>query len=92
MNFEEFNKGLSDYGAKLSADEAKEIFTSFYKDGTGHIDFDELLIAVRVYINLNKLNTGEEKQMMIFFDATAANDPEKNRPGRIGFQKNGQIR
>jgi Ca2+-binding EF-hand superfamily protein len=48
LSFDEFNKGMTEYGAKLSADEAKELFLSFDKDGTGSIDFDELLIAVRV--------------------------------------------
>jgi len=48
LSYEEFDKGMTEYGAKLSADEAKELFLSFDKDGTGNIDFDELLIAVRV--------------------------------------------
>lgn len=46
--YDEFNKGMTEFGAKLSADEAKELFSSFDKDGKGSIDFDELLIAVRV--------------------------------------------
>ena len=50
LNFEEFDKGVTESGAKLSAEEAKELFSSFDKDGAGSIDFDELLIAIRVII------------------------------------------
>lgn len=44
----EFSKGCRDFGAKLSKEEVDEIFTLIDKDGSGEIDFDEFLVALRV--------------------------------------------
>lgn len=43
-------KGLQDYGANLTPDEAKNLFTFIDKDASGLIVFDELLIELRVII------------------------------------------
>lgn len=45
---EEFVKGLKDQGLSLTDEEAKEVFRKFDKDGSGGINVDEFLIALRV--------------------------------------------
>ncbi len=37
-----------DFGVDLSKEEIKEIFETIDKDGSGHVDFDEFLGALRV--------------------------------------------
>lgn len=44
----EFTKGLKDYGVQLSDDEINTIFTALDKDGSGSLDFEEFLVAIRV--------------------------------------------
>jgi Ca2+-binding EF-hand superfamily protein len=39
---------LSDFGASLTATEAQQLFHSMDKNGSGSIEYDELLIALRV--------------------------------------------
>lgn len=48
ISFEEFAKGLRDFGASLTSAEIHRLFTSMDKDGSGSIEYDELLIALRV--------------------------------------------
>ncbi len=48
ISFEEFVKGLSDFGASLTATEAQQLFHSMDKNSSGNIEYDELLIALRV--------------------------------------------
>lgn len=48
LSFEEFTKGLRDYGVNLSPAEVQRLFASLDRDGNGNIEFDELLIALRV--------------------------------------------
>lgn len=50
LDFNEFKKGLSDYGVNITNDEAKTIFASLDRDSSGTIDFDEFLISLRVKI------------------------------------------
>lgn len=55
LDLREFTKGCADFGADLTKEEVKEIFELLDKDGSGHIDFDEFLEALRVcatYLNL----------------------------------------
>ncbi|KXJ15948.1 Calcyphosin-like protein [Exaiptasia diaphana] len=47
LDFQEFKKGLKDYGLILEPKEVKNIFCAFDKDGSGTIDFDEFLISLR---------------------------------------------
>ena len=47
LDFNEFKKGLRDYGLFFEPQEVKEIFDAFDKDGSQMLDFDEFLIALR---------------------------------------------
>lgn len=48
LDFEEFQKGLHDFGVNLTDEEIKEVFKKFDKDSSGSIDFDEFLVTLRV--------------------------------------------
>ena len=59
LNMAEFKKGCHDYGLVLENDAVQQMFKHFDRDGSGSIDFDEFLLALRVckYVNfLNYLN------------------------------------
>jgi Ca2+-binding EF-hand superfamily protein len=57
LNFEEFKKGITEYGLGFSKDEITEIFKKFDTDSSGSVDFDEFLIKLRVrYAKLKKLS------------------------------------
>ncbi|XP_051790991.1 calcyphosin-like protein isoform X2 [Erpetoichthys calabaricus] len=47
LDFQEFQKGLNDYGVPLKKEEAMEIFQKLDKDGSGTLDFNEFLEALR---------------------------------------------
>jgi len=55
LSLQEFKKGCRDYGLDLEADAVQEMFRQFDRDGSGSIDFDEFLRALRVCINLQIL-------------------------------------
>jgi calcyphosin len=48
LNIEEFVGGIRDTGLDITANEAKEIFNSFDKDGSGTINMTEFLLGIRV--------------------------------------------
>ena len=48
LSLEEFEKGLRNYGIALSPEETKALFNLFDRDGSGSINFDEMLEGVRV--------------------------------------------
>lgn len=48
LDLKEFLKGLNDYGIPIDKEEATAVFQHFDRDGSGAIDFDEFLIALRV--------------------------------------------
>ena len=48
LNFEEFHKGLTEYGLGFSKDEILKIFQAFDKDRSGSVEFEEFLINLRV--------------------------------------------
>jgi Ca2+-binding EF-hand superfamily protein len=52
LEFDEFKKGLTEYGTGFSKDEMVQLFGQFDKDSSGAIDFDEFLEAVRVIAKL----------------------------------------
>ncbi|XP_066922113.1 calcyphosin-like protein [Clytia hemisphaerica] len=56
LDFNEFKKGLRDYGLHLEPQEVKECFTAFDKDGSGNLDFDEFLIALRPPMSKSRKN------------------------------------
>lgn len=53
LNFDEFKKGVSEYGLGLSKDEILQLFQAFDTDKSGAIDFDEFLIRLRVILIFN---------------------------------------
>jgi len=51
LNFEEFLKGVNDYGIAITKGEAKEVFDEFDNDGSGEVSIDEFLIGLRGNLN-----------------------------------------
>lgn len=47
LSFEEFTKGMHDYGITLSQNDIRELFNLFDKDGSGTLTFDEFIRHVR---------------------------------------------
>ena len=47
LDFQEFKKGLRDYGIHMDPQEVQEIFDAFDRDGSKVLDFDEFLVALR---------------------------------------------
>ena len=47
LDFQEFKKGVRDFGLSLDVGEVNEMFTAFDRDGSGTIDFDEFLVKLR---------------------------------------------
>ncbi|XP_064626764.1 calcyphosin-like protein [Lineus longissimus] len=47
LDFNEFKKGLRDYGVMLNEDEERSLYLKFDKDGSGKMSFDEFLNEVR---------------------------------------------
>ena len=47
LDRQEFSKGLADYGLECSKEEQAQIFDTIDKDGSGTLDFDEFLVALR---------------------------------------------
>lgn len=62
LNEEEFIKGLHDQGLPVTEEEAKEIFEIFDTDGSGGINVDEFLVALRVrfIFSINHVDTYKE--------------------------------
>ena len=50
LDIKEFKKGLHDYGVLMEPDQIQALFNELDKDGSGSIDFDEFLRALRVSI------------------------------------------
>lgn len=48
LSLEEFTKGLHDTGMDLSDEEAAELFSELDSDGSGCLNMDEFIIALRV--------------------------------------------
>lgn len=55
LSREELCYGLRDYGVVLRRGEADQVFDHFDKDGSGSIDFDEFLFALRGELNEHRL-------------------------------------
>lgn len=48
LDIKEFKKAVSDYGVIMEDDDMQELFNRLDKDGSGSVDFDEFLKALRV--------------------------------------------
>lgn len=55
LNAEELTNGLHDYGIRMYPDEIQELIAAMDKDGSGRINFDEFLLAVRGDINKRRM-------------------------------------
>lgn len=55
LSYDEFKKGLHDYGCGLTDEEVQELFTYFDKDGAGGIDIDEFYLAFRKPLSGSRL-------------------------------------
>ncbi|VDD87069.1 unnamed protein product [Enterobius vermicularis] len=47
LGYDEFKKGLADFGVTMDEAEVSSAFNRFDKDNSGFIDFDEFLLALR---------------------------------------------
>ena len=47
LNYDEFQKGLRDYGVMLEKAQVKQLFQDIDVDGSGSISFDEFLVHLR---------------------------------------------
>ena len=56
LSYEEFTEGLHDYGIHLKKSEYQLLFTTFDRDGSGSLDFDEFLFYVRVSVPTSSCN------------------------------------
>jgi len=75
LDFQEFKKGLHDYGADVTKIESQEMFAAFDKDGSGTIDFDEFLTNLRppmskarqklIRMAFNKLDRTQDGQVTV---------------------------
>lgn len=50
LDFKEFKKGIHDYGLLMEDEVIKQLFEQLDKDGSGCLDFDEFLKALRVRV------------------------------------------
>ena len=48
LSFPEFSKGIHDYGCQMEKEEIEKMFNDIDKDGSGTLDFEEFLRALRV--------------------------------------------
>jgi Ca2+-binding EF-hand superfamily protein len=46
--FDEFKKGINEYGLGLGRDDVLTLFQAFDVDKSGSVDFDEFLLKLRV--------------------------------------------
>eukprot|EP00128_Syssomonas_multiformis_P004487 Colp12_sorted_trinity150504_noHs@6078 len=60
LDFNEFKKGMSDFGLKFTNKELKELFDLFDRDHSGSIDFDEFLCELRPPMSKKRLTLIEQ--------------------------------
>lgn len=48
LSFAEFSKGITETGLMLDSEEMEQLFRAFDADGSGLVNIDEFLLAVRV--------------------------------------------
>eukprot|EP00762_Andalucia_godoyi_P003973 ANDGO_05640.mRNA.1 Crustacean calcium-binding protein 23 len=75
LDAEEISSGLSDYGVKVSKAEAATLISSFDRDGSGTLNLDEFLRAVR-----GDLNEARKKVALLAFAKF-----DKDGSGEISF-------
>lgn len=60
LNYDEFKKGLHDYGCAITDDEAKELCQAVDTNGDGSVDFDEFLSMIRPPMSQGRINLVEK--------------------------------
>ena len=45
--FQEFGKGFREFGCELTKEEVAELFTIFDRNGSGFVDFEDMLCTLR---------------------------------------------
>lgn len=73
LDFDEFKKGVNEYGLNYSNMEMKELFNAFDEDHSGFIDFNEFLEKLRPPMNKSRIN----------LIVQAYNKLDKNSDGKI---------
>jgi len=60
LNFDEFKKGLSDYGVTMTDPEARSLFNLFDCDENGTLNFDEFLCKLRQPMTQSRIDIVEK--------------------------------
>merc|ERR1712066_777272 len=100
LDFNEFKKGLGDYGVNVDKNEAQQMFESFDKDGSGTIDFDEFLINLRpplskarqklIRMAFTKLDKTQDGQVTVD-DLRGVYDPKFHKKFKSGEYTEDQV-
>ena len=56
LSYEEFRKGIHDFGVSVSDEEAKEMFVAFDSQGDGSINFEEFLSKLRPPMSQSRID------------------------------------
>lgn len=68
IEFEEFYKVLNDYKIELPLVQIQKLFAYFDKDRSGTIDYDELLVGIRVYLEILNPSNFESRESLILLE------------------------
>lgn len=63
LDFQEFQKGLENYGVSVGKDKAQQIFAMMDKDGSGTLNFDEFLEKLRVRADQTEQNCFQDTEI-----------------------------
>ena len=67
LSREELHFGLRDYGIVLSQGDARAVFDVFDRDGSGTVDFDEFLFALRGDLSARRLGLVKQAFKKLIF-------------------------
>ncbi|XP_070563730.1 calcyphosin-like protein [Ptychodera flava] len=87
IDYDEFKKGIRDFGVHMEPAEVKETFHSFDRDGNGVVDYDEFIVTLRppmsnarkemVYKAFDKLDRTRDGEVTVE-DLKGVYDPSKH--------------
>lgn len=91
LNLQELSDGLKEYGLELSADEISAMFQQLDSDGSGNVNFDEFIVAVRVSIVEKKIKHFQwfitNEQNAAFFIVQPPMNDSRKKLIELAFQK-----